>query len=222
MKQQWQQLCARFQALSQRERGLIASSVLVALLLLGFTYVVEPSLNASADTERQRQAVAQDITQMQQQLQLLDGQLQQDPNAPLQQQSQQLAQQLAQLQQGLDNQLVDLVLPEQMAASLAQLLGQAQGVRLIKLQINDSESLSPQGGLYRHGVELELEGRFFDLQRALVRMEQMQRQFYWRQFSYRVTEFPLARLRLQLDTLGTEQEPIRVGYDSQRAATATD
>ncbi|WP_298440986.1 hypothetical protein [uncultured Ferrimonas sp.] len=218
MNEKWQQYAKRFVELSRRERVLIGSAIWIGLLLLGYTFVVEPALNQYLKVDKQLQQLTQDKRQLGQQLELLQLQLQQDPNQQLQQQLQQLNTEISASQLQLEQQLVDLVVPEQMAASLAMLLARAEGVSLIKLEIQDSEALTEQGGLFRHGVMLELEGSFFALQAALGRMEQMERRFYWRQLSYRVTKYPLARLQLQLDTLGTEQEPIRVGYHQNDGA----
>lgn len=220
MNQQWQQFADKFGALSRRERVLIASALLIGILLMGFTFVLEPALDNYLKVDRQLTQLEREQGQLSREIELLNLKLGKNPNEELQQQQQQLNNKIDAIQNQLQQQLVDLVVPEQMAASLATLLARAEGVELIKLEILDSESLTEQGGLYRHGVAMELEGSFFDLQAALTRMEQMERRFYWRKLSYAVTEYPKARLQLQLDTLGTEQEPIRVGYHQNDGVSA--
>ncbi|QIZ77924.1 type II secretion system protein GspM [Ferrimonas lipolytica] len=220
MKQQWQHYVKLFSGLNQRERVLIGVSAWFAIVLLGYTFGIEPALKITTKADNQNTQLVRENKQLEQQIELLLAQLQQDPNQQLTQQSQQLQQQIESIEGALQQELVDLVVPEQMAASLALLLAKAEGVDLIKLEILSSEAMTEQGGLYRHGVLLELEGSYFALQSALARMEQMERRFYWRQFSYKVTDFPLARLQLHLDTLGTEQEPIRVGYHQGDDANA--
>ncbi|SHI05488.1 hypothetical protein [Ferrimonas marina] len=217
----WQKVDGAFTALSQRERVMLMGALLVAVVLASMSFWVEPmqaqhrSLTARlAQAEQDNLALSQEIT-------LVEHKLEQDPNGPLQQELSQLNRRLERQQQALEQELVDLILPEQMAGSLAMLLGRAEGVQLVHLNILPSQQLVPEGGLYRHGVQLELAGSYFDLMGALERMEQLEQRFYWRQLSYRVTDYPEARLQLQLDTLGTEEEPIRVGHDHTTAAAGT-
>ncbi len=212
MKQQWQEYSQKYAMLSARERGLIAGLVLFGIALLGYQFWVEPLQVESTRVERSQNSLNNAIRNLEGEVATLRILSQQDPDETLREQQKQLSQQISELETRLDERLLALVLPEHMASSLALLLAQADNVSLVKMSILDSESLTPEGGLYRHGLELELEGRYFDLQNALLRMEQLEQRFYWRQFDYKVTDFPLARLHLRLDTLGTEQEPIRVGY----------
>ncbi len=202
---------AAFAALSARERGLIAGATLVGLTLLLYTLVLEPMALAN---ERERDLLARSQGQaqvLQREMAQLQRQLAGDPNGALTERLERLDLDLARQQAALEQELVDLILPEQMAGVLAQLLAKTEGVTLIALQIQPPRALVAEGGLYRHGVQLELEGSYFKLMDALKQMEQLAQQFYWRHLEYRVTRYPQARLQLQLDTLGTEEEPIRVG-----------
>ncbi|GAA4901938.1 hypothetical protein [Ferrimonas pelagia] len=210
----------KFAELSRRERVLIAASLWLAVGLGGSALLYEPLLVQQQRQAEQVTRLQQEQQTLRQQISTVEAQLNQDPNAPLQQRRAQLERQIVQQQEALEQELVDLVLPEQMSASLAKLLARAEGVSLIRMQILASESLVPQGGLFRHGVELELQGNYFDLMAALQRMEQLEQRFYWRDFSYQVSDYPTARLTLRLDTLGTEEEPIRVGHDHTADAGA--
>ncbi|MBY5922511.1 type II secretion system protein GspM [Ferrimonas balearica] len=201
----------RFAALSRRERGLIALTAVVGLLLLVWALWLEPAINANGVKARQLESTLSQTRNMAQEAESLRQQLSANPNDKMEQELADLKRQLAQHQADLDEELVDLIPPEQMSAVLAQLLARAEGVTLIEMNIQPPVALVNEGGLYRHGVKLELEGSYFKLKAALERMEQLEQRFYWRFLDYQVTHYPKARLQLQLDTLGTEKEPIRVG-----------
>ncbi|MBY6187274.1 type II secretion system protein M [Marinobacter hydrocarbonoclasticus] len=205
------QASERFALLSQRERGLIALTALVGLMLLIWTLALEPMLKANGGKAKQLGTVMSQSRDMSQQIDALRTQLTVNPNDALEAELSTLTRKLEQHQNDLNEELVDLVMPEQMAAVLAQLLARTEGVTLIEMRIQPPVALVEEGGLYRHGVRLELEGSYFKLKDALERMEQLEQRFYWRFLDYQVTQYPKARLQLQLDTLGTEEEPIRVG-----------
>ncbi len=212
---QWSE---RFAVLSRRERGLIALTAVVGLAMLFWALWLEPVLNGNAAKARQLENTLNQTRNMAQEAQSLRQQLSANPNDKMADELAQLKQQLAQHQAALDEELVDLIPPEQMSAVLAQLLARTEGVTLIEMRIQPPVALVNEGGLYRHGVKLELEGSFFKLKAALERMEQLEQRFYWRFLDYQVTRYPKARLQLQLDTLGTEKEPIRVGIHTGTVA----
>lgn len=59
--------------------------------------------------------------------------------------------------------------------------------------------------LYRHGVEIRIEGRFVDLLAYLERLEASPQKLLWGGLSYRVLDYPKAEMRLTVYTLGAEQ-----------------
>jgi MSHA biogenesis protein MshJ len=64
--------------------------------------------------------------------------------------------------------------------------------------------------LFRHGIMLTLEGEYFDIQRYLQKIESLQWQFYWKKFDYTVSEYPMAKVQLELYTLSTNKAFIGV------------
>ncbi|MBY5993139.1 type II secretion system protein GspM [Ferrimonas balearica] len=214
----WTTLNRQFDALSRRERGLIALTSLVGLALLLWALVLDPMAQANSRLEQGLDRSQQQAKEMKREMRQLQSQLAGNPNDELNEKLAKLKTQLTDAQAALEEELVDLILPEQMSGVLAQLLARTEGVTLIAMRIQPPEALVEEGGLYRHGVHLELEGSYFKLMDALERMEQLEQRFYWRLLDYQVTRYPKARLQLRLDTLGTEKEPIRVGTHTDAVA----
>ncbi|MBY5981750.1 type II secretion system protein GspM [Ferrimonas balearica] len=214
----YSQWAERFAALSQRERALIAATTLVGLTMLLWALWLEPLMARNAANTSQLHSLQSQTQTIARETELLRQQLKQDPNAELETELASLKRELTRHQEALNDELVDLILPEQMSAVLAQLLARTEGVTLIEMSIQPPVALVDEGGLYRHGVKLVLEGSYFKLKDALERMEQLEQRFYWRFLDYQVTRYPKARLQLQLDTLGTEEEPIRVGIHTGTVA----
>jgi MSHA biogenesis protein MshJ len=59
--------------------------------------------------------------------------------------------------------------------------------------------------LYRHGVEIRLEGSFAELQAYLVQLEALQKRLLWGQLQYRVTAYPTAEMSLMVYTLSPDR-----------------
>lgn len=113
-----------------------------------------------------------------------------------------------------------LVRPEDMNALLEGLLMRNSGLRLVSLK-----TLAPQGvlrekeatkeadgkpversfDLYRHGVEIRVEGSFGQLQTYLAQLEKLPQRLLWGQLSYRVIEFPQSEMSLTVYTLSSDK-----------------
>ncbi len=65
-------------------------------------------------------------------------------------------------------------------------------------------------GLYRHGVELTLEGSFADLMGYVAALEEMPQRMLWGGMSFRVEQHPRAVLTLRLYTLSTSRHWIAI------------
>ena len=59
--------------------------------------------------------------------------------------------------------------------------------------------------IYRHGVDIEIEGNYLDLVDYLSRLEAMQSKFYWGSASLNVEEYPTSVLKLTLYSLSLEK-----------------
>jgi MSHA biogenesis protein MshJ len=103
-----------------------------------------------------------------------------------------------------------LVAPAEMTALLEGLLRRQPGVRLVSLRSIAAEQVKANANaehplaLFRHGVEVELEGGWSDLHGYLKAIEQSPKHLLWGQLDLKVRKYPRAVLKLTLYTLGTE------------------
>lgn len=211
----------KFYELSRRERGLLIVAGLVLILMGGYTGVVEP-------IERETQRLASADTAFDIEMARLDKQvadLQQalgiDPDADTKQQMANLEARIVEIDDILANQTLDLVPAHRMPTLLENVMADTGNVSLLSmysippqaLLASERESKNEQtqnSGLYQHGVRLELEGRYFDIQRYLQNIEGLPWRFYWKLFQYEVTDYPIAKVQIELYTLSTSQAFIGV------------
>ena len=65
-------------------------------------------------------------------------------------------------------------------------------------------------GLYQHTIRMTLNGEYFQLRDYLKHLENSTWLFYWQQFNYRLIEYPVSELRIEIYTLSTEEEFVGV------------
>lgn len=212
IKAQWQQLTERVGGLSLRERVLI---LLTGVVLLGMglnEWWLTSLWQQNQRVARQLESERRDLEVVGLEIQGKQARLARDPDAEVRQQLSQAGRELSQLEQQLREQTVDLIAAEEMPGVLQAMLSHGEVLRMLEMQSQPPEPLLPKeqnANLYRHQITLVLEGGYFDVYRYLQALEGLPRHFYWRLFDYQVTDWPKARVELQIYTLSTSKEFIR-------------
>ncbi|MCG9232138.1 type II secretion system protein M [Vibrio diabolicus] len=212
MNEFWISLEERFGEMSAREKVLIALCGLVVVIMLLFTLVLEPKLNEIISNERQLSNLKQANQKIEIDTLRIQAQLKKDPNAEVDRsisnlltESQHLSMQLAEI-------IEHLITPSQMAELLENVLEQQSGIHLLSLQtlpsepITEDKEASQYSGYYVHPVRMELTGDYFSIANYLNKLESLPASYYWRSFSYKVEEYPKAKLVLEVYTLGSREE----------------
>lgn len=212
MNEFWISLEERFGEMSAREKVLIALCGLVVVIMLLFTLILEPKLNEIISNERQLSNLKQANQKIEIDTLRIQAQLKKDPNAEIDRaisnlltESQHLSMQLAEI-------IEHLITPSQMAELLENVLEQQSGIHLLSLQtlpsepITEDKEASQYSGYYVHPVRMELTGDYFSIANYLNKLESLPASYYWRSFSYKVEEYPKAKLVLEVYTLGSREE----------------
>ncbi len=242
MKQYWQKLATKIDALTLRERVIIFAMAALALVVLINAALLDPQY------AKQKQ-LSQRITQEQSQIAAMQLEIQQkvaqqkvDPDNQNRARLQQLRQQLGQMQSSLGNVQKGLVPPDKMSSLLEDILRQNSRLRLLSLKtlppvpasdlaaasdnkkMEDSQphgesaqarakAESKQGSqdaLYRHGVEIELQGTYLDLVDYLAQLETMSWQVFWGKAKLDASEYPKTTLTLTLYTLSLDKKWLNI------------
>lgn len=208
----------KFDALSQRERVLIAATVLVLVVALLFLLMIEP-------WQKQQQRLAAQLVQKQQlisarqtEVTALSAAANRDPSAAVKADVAALEQQDQRLNDELRERSSRLVAPQQMSQMLAAVLQTQSGVALQKLtslpveplslgqdEVADESTQVPQVHLYKHAFELHLQGSYSAIYAYLQQLEQLSGAFFWETLEYQVIEHPAADVRLRVYTLSAEE-----------------
>ncbi len=219
MKAAFLRLIARFEALALRERRLVALALLGGVALLGWLSGVDPALSRLQRAERALTEQRAQWSSLQSQLEVLQ--------SPGQQPEAQARAELAALKQQVDAlggrmALMEktLVPPQRMTELLEGVLDGRRGVRLLGLRTlpvapllekkGDEASAATvkkpaDGGLFKHGVEIRLEGSYAELTDYLARLEKAPQKLLWGSVSLSADKHPRLVLTLTVFTLSLDR-----------------
>ena len=217
MKSFYLGLADKFDALALRERYLVAVALIGVVLLGGWAMIVDPELARARIAERaivnQRSQLAALAAQTQA-LQAPD----KNPEALAGAELAELKRQLSALNARFAALEGELVPPERMAGLLEELLGRKRGLHLLGLRTLPAASvLEPKAagveagaagqaaGLYKHGVEIRLEGGYAELTEYLAQLEKSPQKLLWSSVTLSAEAYPKLVLTLTVYTLSLDR-----------------
>lgn len=216
-RDRWAELGQKYAALSRRERILLAAAIILVPLLIGETLLADPQRNRLATLQNKLVQQSAAVTELKTQVQSLQHRLQIDPDAGAIAELAALKDEQAALESRLQQFDGRLVRPEQMNSLLERLLSRHAGLRLLSLKTlkpqsvlgadesAKEETVGERFDLYRHGVEIRLEGSFTELQSYLIQLERSPQRLLWGELQYVVSAYPKAEMRLMVYTLSADR-----------------
>ena len=213
----WQALGVWYALRPARERLILLVAV-VALLAYGWFMLVFETLEASqVSTERQFVKLTQENAALALAHENLRVAADEQPNAALERQIARLKAQNARLDVEVGAMSVTLVEPERMAMVLSRVMARQPNIELIGMQNRPAEQLffrAVDSGeplvVFKHGLKLELKGRYLDALQYLADIEALGVRFFWEAASYQVEEYPDGVLTIDVFTLSTQEQLINV------------
>ena len=222
MKQSWGKLAARFDALQPRERVMVFVAGLAIIAGLGFVLAIDGALAkhklvaANADKHRV------DLAHLQKQNAELSRQLAQDPDVEGRKHIEDLRRQLGGYDTELRGVQQGLVPPDRMAKVLEDMLSRDSQVRLVKLRTlpvaalvepaaaaaDRASAKSPvpaKNLVYKHGIELTVEGNYLDLLEYQARLEKLPWRMFFARTSVNAVDYPRVFMTITLYTLSLEE-----------------
>jgi MSHA biogenesis protein MshJ len=235
MKQHWLKLSGKIDALSLRERVIIFAMIAILAIVLFNALLLDPLFAKQKRLSQQVRADQELIEQLQSQMRqtLKD---QQDPDAPNRARLKDVRQQLDLMHARLLEMEKGLVSPDRMPALLGDILKRDGRLKLVSLKTlpaasltetssvdtattvekvalstgitsNKSEAIpSDANPVYRHGVEIVVQGAYLDMVQYMDALEGMPWQLFWSKARLQVKEYPVSTLTLTLYTLSLDKK----------------
>ena len=232
---QWLAYSEKFSNTTAREQYLIIVTGLVAIVFILYSVFLDVPFQRIEQLNRQISETQQSNQNNKNSIQVLEQALLEDPNVALRKELSQYQAKLGEIDEQLLSLTSDLIDPIQMRYALIKLLKLQKGVKLLsfevlparavtkaKLASNDkpdanevqvtstSQAEPKQLRLYRHGIKIKPQGQYFQLKDYLSQLEGLTWKFFWQEFDYRLKEYPVSELEVEIYSLSTAQEFIGV------------
>ncbi|MFT5755760.1 MAG: MSHA biogenesis protein MshJ [Alteromonadaceae bacterium] len=229
---QWHVYTDKFLTISPREQYLILLSGLVLIGFVFFTLAIESKIIESRQLEKNIKQLSADNRSQRSNITMFEQALQTDPNVTLRQQILTYEHKLNKVDAELLTLTSELIDPIQMRYALLELLKVKKGVSLLSFELvgakkvvtsaatnnennnnaskRETQDSDPSLSLYRHGIKLKLKGRYFQLRDYLTQLESLPWTFFWQKFDYKIKEYPISELEIEMYSLSTKKEFIGV------------
>jgi MSHA biogenesis protein MshJ len=200
--------------MSLRERLLLVVASVVVLYLAWNLFLFKPLQREGKEITNRIAEVQQDVARMEAEVQGFRDVFEHDPDVQNKVRTQAVEKEIEQLNSRIQQLAEVMIEPEQMVKLLEELLQREQNLRLVKLEnieprpfIETPETegvVASTGGvnLYQHGFAIEFEGDFHSTLSYLRELEKLPWRFFWDGVTFDVQEYPRARVRIELHTLG--------------------
>lgn len=222
MKAQWEKLSSRIDGMTLRERVAIFVATVATVLFVIYSLVLEPLF-------ARNQMLAQQIRQQNLQMEAANAGVaaqmaafNANPDAAALKRLAELKSEAAALAASLRATQRGLVAPEKMGQLLQALLRSNGKVKLLSLRTlpvsglgaaqekGEKADAKPAPAqrelLYRHGVELVLQGGYLDMLDYMAALERSPQQVFWGRAQLDAHDYPNSTLTLTLYTLGLDEK----------------
>jgi MSHA biogenesis protein MshJ len=221
MKQRWERIAEKIDALSLRERGLVFFSLALVVLALLYSALIRPVIE-------QQRIVARSLSQQESQIRVSNQQLgtmitarRDDPDTVNRRRLDELKRRIAEAQRQLALRQSTLIAADRMAGLLEDLVARNRNLELVDLkslpptrvgagpaaakQAEPAPERAGEGAIFRHGVEITVQGGYFDLLDYVRQLERLPTQLLWGKVDLSVGQYPKVTMKLTLYTLSLDR-----------------
>jgi MSHA biogenesis protein MshJ len=202
IKRYWQPLAARIDEMTLRQRAMLFATLSLAVVALAYVLFLDPILLRHKGFIEQAKRNQSQLSAVRSQI---EGLLKQQQNDPEQAALRQLERRVAEAEKALAARKQGFAAATRLPALLKDLLGAGRPVRLESLRVLPGAQVEGGSLLYRHGVEMTLRGRYFDLLQYLSDLERLPVQLLWGSGDLQVEQYPEVKLTLQIHTLNPQR-----------------
>lgn len=211
LRQQIKRLADRIDQMSLRERGLIFLGVLATLYIVASSVVLSPLIRQARQQEQALIAKREQVARIEEQIQQTIEAHTRDVDAENQARIKVLRERLAQRDPALAGASRGLVQPTDMVELVEQMLLRNRALQVIRVENLPAEPLdtpaagskagAPAASIYRHGMRIELRGRYVDIVNYLHELESLPWKMFWGKFTLVAEDYPNSRVTLVIYTL---------------------
>jgi MSHA biogenesis protein MshJ len=208
----WQR---EWQRRAPRERALAVLALLVCIGAALDTALLVPQRKELAAAKRESLSAREKVAELQAQV----AEQSRDGDAQFAERRAALQSRRVRAEQVITDAQVDLIAPQDMREQLASILARFPQLKVVAVTSLAPASLGDAGaaaspaiaaGVYQHGIEVQVEGKYFELLTYLEALEKTPRRIYWRELELQVNPQGVPVTRIALFTLSKEPVWLRI------------
>jgi len=222
----------RIDALSLRERAVLFVGVLAALYLVASNVAFQSLFAERTRLERELAGKRAQTRALQEQIEKIAAERGRDPNEVNRKRLVELKAQLRDREGALSTVLHGVVSPREMARMVEQVLSRNRALTVISVEnlapvpltddgagatagdkpaaANGAKPAAASGGMYKHGLRIELTGQYPDIMRYLRALEALPWKVFWGEVRLVTENYPISRVTLVIYTLSLDDAWISV------------
>ena len=203
-------------ALSPRERVIIAVTIVAVIFGIYNQFVLDPFLKHRKELQQQLAAIGPEMEVMQKSMESLIKRQANDPNVSLRNAIEKKNKKVKELEEIIKNETKRLIDPQKMPKILGYLLSRQSALKINSVKSASGEPIyfdaerKKPSGLFKHDLTMSLEGTYYQVQSYLKNIEEMAEQVYWDDMTFESKKYPIGVLELNVHTLSTSKELIGV------------
>lgn len=215
MSNQLKQYAQRFDALTIRERAIIAGSIIVVVVFLWWSYHAAPMMAEIEIRQDENQRISTEIESTRSVVASIRQRIATGVHQEKEGQLARLVEELSAVEEQLRVTTIELIDPEKMFQLMNQLVYQDSKLTLLSLKRREVRAAIPssdpqqsdgEAGIYRHVLELQFSGKYLDILRYMQSMEALDWKLLWDEIEINTEEAPKVVAKVVMSTLSTRKE----------------
>ena len=204
----------RIDELTLRERGILFLVLVFLIYMIWDAMLIAPQENRQKQLLSDIATVRIDISKLEQQKLEIINRHNVDPNADEQRKLQQLSEGQEYVEEQIKEAVNGLVEPQEMARALESVLKGQQQLSFVRIEnlgakplldVEPTEENTPNVGIYKHTLRIELEGSFHHTRDYLQALELLPWRFHWESVKLTMIDYPVARVVITVNTLSLNE-----------------
>ena len=216
-----------FNNMTLRERVIIFAAVVICCASVMYFWVLDPATIKQAKLEIAVQKSSQDVKVIRKEIAEIEHRLEQDPLEDINNKIAFSQASLKRLDEQLDEKLVKFIRAQKMPIALTKVLAKTPGVKIsaltsLPVKVFDTNTINTNAVnnkasepvnttlesdvFYQHTLQVTLIGDYNAIYQYLLNVESLDDKFYWYSMDYKISDYPLAQVTLQIYTLSDQQD----------------
>jgi MSHA biogenesis protein MshJ len=222
----WARYAAKLDAMTSRERVMVFAAGAVVIAFVVWLLALQPVWDRNHRLAAQAAAQRDNAVSLEAQKRELQARLTTSPDAEITRQIDEVDRQLASLDATLTQMQSGLIEAARMPALIKDMVGRAPRLQLLAMRTlpvtplvdrsggaaasepakaGDGGKSAGDAGIFKHGIEITVEGRYLDLLSYAAQLEAMPARLMWNRTRIDALEYPRVTMTLTLYTLSLDR-----------------